>query len=280
VVNAGSHPLLTGHDSNSTAVPAVSWLLCTHVVDEKFRLAVMSCLQQSFADFELVLVINGAAAQQASQVARDWFGQDARVRIFTTAVRHLIFSLSLGLHHARADLVARMDSDDLSAPDRLMRQVAFMREHPEVAVLGSAYDIINANGEPEQTITLPETDAAVRRALLWGNPLCHPSVMFRRQVVLDVGGYLGGLHAEDYDLWLRLAADPALKFANLAVVCLGYRSVGVGTARRARSGYASMASAQFRHFVNGFGVRWLLAACLSTLKAFVRSARVSSGKTP
>ena len=260
-------------------LPAVSWLLCTHVANAQLRQAVQSCLVQSFTDFEVLLVINGSAAVDLANMVKVWFGADQRVRIFTTEVRHLTFSLSLGLHHARADLVARIDSDDLSTPDRLARQVAFMREHPEVAVLGSAYQIIDANERAQETVNLPLKDAAVRRALLWGNPLCHPSVMFRRQVVLQVGGYLGGLHAEDYDLWLRLASNPAIKFANLEVVCLGYRSVGAGTARRARSGYASMASAQFRHFVNGFGIRWLLAALVSTLKAFVRSNKASPSGT-
>lgn len=258
-------------------LPPVSWLLCTHVANAQLRQAVQSCLDQTFTDFELLLIINGSAAAELATVVQAWFGADQRVRIYTTEVRHLIFSLSLGLHHARADLVARMDSDDVSTPDRLARQVAFMREHPEVAVLGSAYQVIDANGSPQKTIKFQVTDTAVRRALLWGNPLCHPSVMFRRQVVLNVGGYLGGLHAEDYDLWLRLAADSSIKFANLEAVCLGYRSVGAGTARGARSGYASMASAQYRHFVNGFGIRWLLAALVSSLKAFVRSSKAGRG---
>lgn len=253
--------------------PTVSWLICTHVANEQLRLAVQSCLRQSFSDFELLLVINGAESEQVAQLANKWFAFEPRVRIFTTQVRHLIFSLSLGLHHARGELVARMDGDDVSAPDRLARQVAFMSANPGVSILGSAYDVIDTNGHVIKTVRLPVSNSAVRRALLWGNPLCHPSVMFRRQVVLDVGGYLGGLHAEDYDLWLRLAANPSIQFANLDVVCVGYRSVGVGVARRARSGYASMASAQFRHFVNGLGLRWLLAAFLSALKAFVRSDR-------
>lgn len=270
---------VSADSTKASELPAVSWLLCTYVADAQLRRAVQSCLDQSFTDFELLLIINGSAAAELATEVQAWFGADQRVRIFTTEVRHLIFSLSLGLHHARADLVARMDSDDLSEPDRLARQVGFMREHPEVAVLGSAYKIIDANESPQKTIRLPVTDIAVRRALLWGNPLCHPSVMFRRQAVLNVGGYLGGLHAEDYDLWLRLAADPSIKFANLEAVCLGYRSVGVGMARGARSGYASMASAQYRHFVNGFGVRWLLASLVSACKAFVRSSKARQSGT-
>jgi glycosyltransferase involved in cell wall biosynthesis len=263
-----------------TAVPAVSWLLCTHVADEQLRLSLHSCLNQTFADFELVVVANGPSAQGVAATVHAWVGSDPRVRIFTTEVRHLIFSLTLGLHYARAELIARMDSDDLSKSHRLERQVGFMREYPEVAVLGSAYEIIDAGGRPLQKVQPPTSDIEIRRALLRGNPLCHPSVMFRRKVVLDAGGYLGGLHAEDYDLWVRLSNDPVNQFANLPEICLGYRSVGVGTARRSRSAYASMVAAQFRNFLNGHGLSWAFAALLSTLKAFIRSSPNprSSGK--
>jgi glycosyltransferase involved in cell wall biosynthesis len=255
-------------------MPTVSWLLCTHVADEQLRLAVQSCLHQDFADFELILIVNGVKAQEVLLAVTNWFGHDPRVKIFGTEVRHLIFSLSLGLHHARGELVARMDSDDLSTPDRLARQIEFMQAHPEVAVLGTAYTLIDAQGVATKTVQPPVADADIRRAMLWRNPICHPSVMFRRKAVLEVGGYLGGLHAEDYDLWLRLAAHPAYKFANLAEVCLGYRVIGVGTARRARAAYATMAAAQMQQFVNGQGLRWVLAALVSVGKALVRARRV------
>jgi cellulose synthase/poly-beta-1,6-N-acetylglucosamine synthase-like glycosyltransferase len=247
------------------------------VADEQVRLAVQSCLDQDFEDFELVLIVNGVKAQEVLLAVTNWFGHDPRVKIFCTEVRHLIFSLSLGMHHARGELVARMDSDDLSTPDRLARQVEYMRMHPDVAVLGTAYTLIDAQGVATKTVQPPVADADIRRAMLWRNPMCHPSVMFRRRVVLEVGGYLGGLHAEDYDLWLRLAAHPAYKFANLAEVCLGYRVIGVGTARRARAAYATMAAAQMQQFVNGQGWRWILAAVVSVAKALVRARRTGDG---
>lgn len=257
---------------STSKIPAVSWLLCTHVGGEQLRLALDSCLDQSFTDYELLVVANGYSSQEVAATVHAWVGHDPRVRIFSTEVRHLIFSLSLGLHHARAPLIARMDSDDLSKIYRLERQVAFMHGHPEVAVLGSAYEMVDAEGRPQKKVLLPTSDVEIRRALLRGNPLCHPSVMFRRKVVLDAGGYLGGLHAEDYDLWVRLFNDPVNQFANLPDVCLSYRNVGVGTARRSRSAYASMAATQFRNFINGRGWPWAFAAARSTLKALIRSS--------
>lgn len=254
-----------------SSVPAVSWLMCTHVADEQLYLALRSCLDQTFVDFELLVVVNGASAQAVAATVQAWVGSDSRVRILTTEVRHLIFSLSLGLHHARAELVARMDSDDLSRSYRLERQVSFMQQHPEVVVLGTAYEVIDADGAMQNVVRLPTDNVEIRGAFFRGNPLCHPSVMFRRRVVLDAGGYWGGLHAEDYDLWVRIAINPANQFANLDEVCLGYRSIGVGVARGSRSAYASVAAAQYRNFINGQGLSWALAAFLSTIKAFILS---------
>lgn len=262
----------------ATAPPAVSWLLCTHVADEQLREALGSCLAQSHIDFECVVVVNGSAAASVADTVRAWFGGDVRLRVATTPVRHLTFSLALGLHLARAPLVARMDGDDIAIPDRLARQVEFMHAHPAVAVLGSDYERIDAAGQRVDTVTLPHDDAAIRKALLRCNPLCHPSVMFRRQVVLASGGYLGGIYAQDYDLWARLAVDPAVQFANLPHVCLRYRVVGVGTARKARWAYASMAASQYRNFVAGAGLRWALAALITTAKAFLRSPPVAQSR--
>lgn len=254
--------------------PAVSWLLCAHVVNDQLQQALQSCLDQTFLDFEIVVVANGPAAGDVARTIREWVNDDPRVRIFTTEIRHLIFSLSLGLHYAKAPLIARMDADDLSKSDRLEKQVAFMKKHPAVVVLGSAYEVIDGEGRRQKVVLPPTSNNQIRRALLWRNPLCHPSVMFRRKAVLDVGGYLGGLHAEDYDLWVRLSAALENQFANLEEVCLGYRSVGVGVARRSRLAYATMAAAQFRSFINGQGLAWAVAALFTSLKAFVRSTSV------
>ena len=261
---------------NAPAIPSVSWLLCAHAANDDLRLALRSCLDQTFGDFEMLVVVNGASADEVSRAVGIWCGGDSRVRIFQTDIRHLTFSLNLGLHHARADLVARMDSDDISLPDRLRRQVTYMRDHPDVVALGTAFDVIDARGRTTRTVHPPLTDAAIRSALLRGNPLCHPTVMLRRSVVLAAGGYLGaGIHAEDYDLWSRLLLDPASRFANLPEVCLGYRLAPTGAARRSRWAYATMAAAQYRNWVLGAGLAWGLAAVLSKVKAGIRSVPVA-----
>jgi glycosyltransferase involved in cell wall biosynthesis len=257
--------------------PAVSWLLCVHVLNEQLRFAIQSCLDQTFTDFELLVVANGSKAEAIAVAVQSWFGHDPRLRVITTDVRFLTFSLTLGLHHARAPLIARMDSDDLSKPDRLEHQVAFMQSHPNVVVLGSAYELIDADGQPQRTVHLPTENRAIRKAMLWGNPLCHPSVMLRRSVVIAAGGYLGGIHAEDYDLWARLVLNTEHHFANLKESYVGYRVIGVGVARGSRISYASIAASQFRNFVQGAGFIWAVSAGISMCKGFIKSKSVRNG---
>jgi glycosyltransferase involved in cell wall biosynthesis len=252
----------------------VSWILCANEVCEQLRVALVSCLNQTFSDFEIIVIANGENADLVATAVLEWTGGDKRLRIFSTEMRHLVFSLNLGLHLARGSLIARMDSDDIADSHRLGLQVAFMDKHLDVAVLGTAFEYIDGGGRSLAAVNLPTDDSKIRRALRWRNPICHPSVMFRRQVVLGVGGYSGGLHAEDYDLWIRLSVKKDMKFANLSEVCLGYRAIG-GEARRSRDAYATIAAAQFRHFVGGYGGIWLLSAVVSALKALMKSSAIT-----
>lgn len=250
--------------------PRVSWLLCSNVANNQLRAAIDSCLSQTFEDFELIVVANGKHASEVELAIEVWFPNEPRLRIFKTAIRHLNFSLSLGLHYARADLIARMDSDDVSYSHRLSLQVEFMESNPAVVVLGTAYDLIDSNGNKVKVVTRSLTDHEIRKELPYRNPLCHPTVMLRRSAVMFAGGYLGFIYSQDYDLWLRLAAVDHNKFANLPDVCLGYRAVSSGTARKARSAYAAMAASQVYAGLMSCRLQWFLGLFISTAKSLSR----------
>jgi hypothetical protein len=107
-----------------------------------------------------------------------------------------------------------MDGDDVALPERFARQVAFLRAHPEVGLLGTACREISASGEVLRTITPPGDDRALRRVLIRTNPFTHSSMMFRR-TVLDASGWYDErfVVAQDYELWLRMSR--LTRLANL-----------------------------------------------------------------
>jgi hypothetical protein len=149
--------------------------------------------------------------------------RDARVRLLRLTGRSgLVEALNFGLNQARGAFLARLDADDLAVPDRLEKQVRFLAAHPAVAVVGSALELIDSKGSPIGRVDPPTDPSAVSLGLLDANVLAHPAVLIRRECLEEVGGYRAPFrHAEDYDLWLRIADRHAL--ANIAEPLTMYR---------------------------------------------------------
>ena len=185
--------------------------------------AVDSIRKQLFENFELIAIDDGC--QDGSRpLLQSLSREDARIRIFDGSGTGLVDALNLGLAQCRAPLVARMDADDLSHPDRIGMQVSAMDANVQLIVLGSAIHMIDANGNNLGHRSYPVGSAAVRQALLMGPPVAHPSVMFRRDPVRDLGGYRAWFrHCEDYDLWLRCSRLGSGSIDNLPHTLLDYR---------------------------------------------------------
>ena len=163
-----------------------------------------------------------------------------------------------------------MDSDDTSHPQRIEKQLSFLQTNSDVAVCGSAYQIMKDDGKVTKKVVLPSSDAEIRRKLYFFNPIAHASVMFRKDAILSIGGYMGGRYAQDYDLWLRLANESHYKFHNLTDVLMNYNHSG-GDARASKYAYASSAASQWRLFVLTFNPIWLMASLLSFFKRVFNS---------
>jgi glycosyltransferase involved in cell wall biosynthesis len=252
----------------SKTPPKVSWLLCANRDDFLLHRAIESCLSQTFENFELLIVVNGIEHSQISSALSQAYRHDDRVVVIPTRVHLLNFSLSLGLHLARAPFVARMDADDVSAPERLSTQLSYMERNEDIVVLGTSYNLIDSSNRIHGSVDLPETDFAIRRELYYRNPICHPTVMFRRDIIQSEGGYLGGRNAEDYDLWLRLASNKKYRFANLPLPLLSYNVSTDGEARRSRVAYANLAALQVRQFLITWEPRYLSGSFLNSAKCF------------
>lgn len=212
------------------------------------RQAVDSILAQDVPDIEL-LVVDDSSRDDSPQIIDEYAARDTRV----TAVHNqqnlgLAATLNLGLELARHELVARMDQDDEALPDRLSRQLAFMRDHPSVVAAGSFVYTMGRTRRNDRLVHVPVTPREVARTLPRQNCLYHPSVMLRSAPVLAVGGYRSEFrNAEDYDLWLRLSKHHDL--ANIPVPLLRYRlsPTGMTFARRwEQLYYATLAQVAFR----------------------------------
>ncbi len=166
--------------------------------------AFASIAGQSLRNIEILLIANGADATTIAEV-RGLAAREPRARVIELAEGNLAAALNVGLREARADLVARMDGDDLSRPERLEVQRAYMQGNPGVAAVGCAWERVWPGGRRER-MEVPTDPRELRWRLLVGNPLAHGSVMMRGSTVLGIGGYDEGFRkAQDYELWLRLS---------------------------------------------------------------------------
>lgn len=209
-----------GMSGGTNKSPRVSVLMPAHNAEQYIRESIESILSQTFRDFEL-LVLDDGSTDSTAVVARSYL--DERLKLITNEANlGIIGTLNRGLNAARGEYVARMDADDVSAPDRFAKQVAFLDQHPDVAVVGTWFRFINHTGRQLLGCEPPYRPDDVRNALLFQNCIAHPSVMFRRSVVLATNGYdPSALYAEDYALWLSISERHDI--ANLPEYLLMYR---------------------------------------------------------
>ena len=181
--------------------------------------AISSIVEQSFDDRELVLIDN-ASTDESPSIGRRWAGNEPRIRVLHEPRIGIAHALNTGLAHAEGGYIARMDADDISHPERLAEQVATLDAYPEIGVLGTrtafASSVQESRGmqafvEWQNNILSPH-EHYVKRFV--DAPLAHPTVMFRRELVEQFGGYDTGPLPEDHELWLRWM-DAGVRFAKL-----------------------------------------------------------------
>jgi glycosyltransferase involved in cell wall biosynthesis len=180
--------------------------------------AIESILSQAFDGFEFV-IINDGSTDGSEEVIRSY--TDPRIRIISQANRGLAASLNRGILTSHADYVAA-------------KQIRFLDEHPEYALVGSAVDVIEPGGRSKFIMRHPTWDLCIRWHILFDSPFVHSSVVYRRDAVTAAGLYdeEGAAHVEDYELWSRIASR--YKVANLREPLLRYldNPEGVSHSRR------------------------------------------------
>lgn len=198
--------------------------------------AVESILNQTFTDFEFVIIDDGSTDSTAA-ILKTFATSQFNLKVLSGPNVGYTRALLKGIAASTGRFIARMDADDVSLPQRLATQGAYLDANPDCVVVGGAMCVIDADGDPVSLRKYPRSHEAIEQShFVRGEcALAHPTVMFRRGVYEAVGGYRPEYEpAEDFDLWMRMAELGRL--ANLPDPLVRYRvHLQSTTAMRSRS---------------------------------------------
>lgn len=186
-----------------------------------------SLYRQTRSDWELIAVDDGSTDQTPVILARA-AGQDSRVQIMRREGGGLVAALNAGLTACRAPLLARIDGDDICHPRRLELQAALLEAQPDVGLVATNFRHFPRTGLKQGMIDYETWQNGlsdhnfVIRDLFVESPFVHPSIMTRRTIMAQLGGYQDNGWPEDYDLWLRMASA-GVRFARLPEPLLFWR---------------------------------------------------------
>jgi hypothetical protein len=185
--------------------PRVTVLMPAHNAERYLPEAIGSILAQDLDDFEL-LVVDDASTDDSRRYLESV--HDPRLRVVTNLTNEGVTAArQRGLSLARGEYMASLDADDVALPGRLRHQANFLDAHPDVAVVGAAFEVIDAAGRRLALQSPPADWLTIRWKLLFGNCIANSAAMFRRAAAIAVGGYDRRVSiGEDYDLWVRLVA--------------------------------------------------------------------------
>tara|TARA_B100000780_G_scaffold237574_1_gene178715 strand:+ start:1220 stop:2011 length:792 start_codon:yes stop_codon:yes gene_type:complete len=192
-------------------------------MDEFLPSAFRSIQNQTYKDF-VCHILCGKLGDDELKAIVELVSKDERFVLHHLHLNGISFALNYGVNLVKTKYVARMDSDDISHPLRFEKQINFLEESPEYIMVGCRVNLIDERGdEVKQQFKFFESDKAIRKALRYRMPLCHPAIMFRSQILFTHRGYMYGNTSEDHELYLRIARNPKNLFKNLPDHLFSYR---------------------------------------------------------
>ena len=183
-------------------------------------LAVDSILNQDFADLELIIVDDGTGETERFRRIEQ---RDSRIKVIVNPRNEgTAAAANRGIEAARADIIARLDADDIAEPAQIGELAAALREDPQLGLVGSWCTLIDEAGQPIRVQAMPETDLEIRWTILFHNPFYHSTVAFRRCYFEAAGRYRPEeLVSQDHYLWYQML--PLCKARNIAKPLTRYR---------------------------------------------------------
>jgi glycosyltransferase involved in cell wall biosynthesis len=203
-------------------IPRISVVMPVYNCEKYLDEAISSILDQTFDNFELI-VINDGSTDRTDEIARRYSYDGRLIYESNHSNMGIVYCLNRGLELSRADLVARMDGDDIAAPNRLEVQLDFLEKNEDIVLVGSFIEIIDEEGNDlgsRNFVTGPEN---IKRVFFYYGPHRHPTVMFRKGIIEKIGRYRKEYELiEDVDLYFRLILS-GYKTDNIPTSLLKYR---------------------------------------------------------
>lgn len=183
--------------------------------------AIESILNQTFSDFELI-IIDDHSTDKSFVIAGRYAKLDDRIRLYRNYKNCQVAStLNRGVKLSRAPIIARMDADDYSYPDRLRLQYEILKRLTDVAIVGTDMEICDEKGIVISKREYPTRSGSMKKVMFRYSPFSHPTVMFRKKIFLEFGGYdLNRVPCEDIDLWFKIGSK--YNFASIPKKMLKY----------------------------------------------------------
>lgn len=208
-------------------IPIVSVILPCYNAEKTIAESLESLASQSLRDFEVIAVDDGST-DNTGRILDAWRKKDARFKIISQPHSGVIIASNAGMLASASPYIARMDADDRSHPQRLEKQVTFLETNSNYALVSSlvkafpAGDVGGGFHVYIEWLNALITDEQIKREIFIESPLPNPSVMFRRDWLLKMDGYIENSFPEDYDLYLRMYLAGA-KFAKIPEVLHEWR---------------------------------------------------------
>lgn len=199
--------------------PLVTILMPVYNSEQYLAETIDSMLNQSYRNFEFD-IINDGSSDKSVQIIQSY--SDPRIKLYhNNGNQGLIYTLNRGLEIANGKYIVRMDADDISLPDRLEKQVAYMEKNKNIGISGTWIKIFGNN---KNRTKYPITSNEIKACLFWGTTFAHPSVIMRREDILknNLKYRIEYLHAEDYGFWVEAAQH--FDMGNIPEFLLKYRA--------------------------------------------------------
>lgn len=226
--------------------PAITVLMPVFNAERDLRQAVESILDQTFTDFEF-LIIDDGSSDNSYQILSSY--NDSRIRLERNEKNiGLVATLNKGITLARGVYIARMDNDDISLPNRLAEQYA-LSERQNADIVGCQFNVVDSSGLHLKNVQVPLLPDEFTVCLANTVPFAHGSVMFRRSFLQNNQLQYGpGLYSEDYDLWARMYENGA-NFLNCESLLFSYREHPTSLTKKKLNKYLSSSAEIRRKFL-------------------------------